>query len=142
MNGPKGSFVYKNEGVISNVYMEVTYTNSADQWSSAPLVNVNDGSVENCVVIISVAEGAKVGNEVAAIVGNNTDKGSVVSCYAATNGLTATDSFANTDDGTADDVVVTNTEADIASFAKFDKESGWSEFWTAIGSEIVFGRYE
>lgn len=142
MNGPKGSFVYKNEGVISNVYMEVTYTNSADQWSSAPLVNVNDGSVENCVVIISVAEGAKVGNEVAAIVGNNTDKGSVVSCYAATNGLTATDSFANTDDGTADDVVVTNTEADIAAFAKFDKESGWSEFWTAIGSEIVFGRYE
>ncbi len=142
MNGPKGSLVYKNKGVISNVYMEVTFINSADQWSSAPLVNANDGRVENCVVIISAADGVKIGNEVAAIVGRNNGNGSVISCYAATNGLTATDSFANVNEGTENDVLVANTAAEIAAFAKFDKESGWSEFWTAIGSEIIFGRYE
>ena len=142
MNGSKSSFIYKNEGTVSNVYMEMTYLFSANLWGSAPLIRENNGLAENCVIVITAAEGVAIGNEVAPIVGTNGEKGEVNDCYAVTNGLTTVTSFCNSNSGSASGNAVFEKLNELVKAATFDSEEGWSEFWTIEGTKIIFGRYE
>lgn len=143
-NGPKSSFVYVNNGEISNVYVEMTLTKSENYWYTAPLAIKNYGEIKNCVTELKVASGVNVGNQVRILVAENDTSGSVSYCYGITNGYIDTDKlyYEYAQRGEVAELYAYETNVELSAAASFAKGEGWSKYFRIEDGQFVFGNAE
>ena len=138
-NGSHSSFIYKNQGVVSNLFVSVTVEGN-DGWTLGTIANDNDGgTVKNCVVVVSEKSsgtaqlGSIVGIDRLSVIRNN---------YAVTNGkITSEEPWASS---AALGTVIENanyaTMAELLGNADFALKKGWTEgYWKIVDGELLFG---
>ena len=147
-NNNEFGFINTNKGNVSNVYVDFNFdsTQIINQWCHYGTIAVkNDGgTIENCIVDISVANGVDIGvgqgengNIFAAICAYNVNGGVLSNCHAIIGdnniGITifpwATQTNCNT----------YASMAELAAALSLEEANGWNaECWENTGSEIVF----
>ena len=138
-NGSHGGFIYKNQGVVSNLFVSVTVEGN-DGWTLGTIANDNDGgTVKNCVVVVNAKSsgtaqlGSIVGVDRLSVIKNN---------YAVTNGkITSEEPWSSSAAlGTVVDNANYATMAELLEKADFASEKGWTEgFWKIVDGELLFG---
>ena len=147
-NNNEFGFINTNKGNVSNVYVDFNFdsTQIINQWCHYGTIAVkNDGgTIENCIVDISVVNGVDIGvgqgengNIFAAICAYNVNGGVLSNCHAIIGdnniGITifpwATQTNCNT----------YASMAELAAALNLEEANGWNaECWENTGSEIVF----
>ena len=139
-NTTNDAFIYKNSGTIENVKMDVTYAYTNDPWMPGSLVGINTGVIQNVVAVMNKTAGvvcAKAG----CIVGSN-QSGTVQNCYVVNNGVvysSATDGIWAEGCGTKTKCTAYATMSELAAAANFSTANGWSEHWSIVNGEVLFG---
>lgn len=138
-----------NSGLIENVYMKVNVIEiiQNDYQKGGAITRENaGGTIRNCVVNITIADGVIVGKDsvgseysaVAAIAWYNQNGGVIERCYASVDDSEIPLVSYNVD-GTITDSGVFATESDLTDAIRFDAALGWSGYFKIVNGEIVFG---
>ena len=151
-NNNEFGFINTNKGSVSNVYVDFNFdsTQTINQWCHYGTIAMkNDGgTIENCVVNITVADGVDIGvgqgengNIFAAICAYNVNGGVLNNCHAIIGdnniGVAIFPWATQTDCNTY------ATMAELASAISFDEANGWNtQIWEVENGEVVMRHYE
>ncbi len=138
-----------NSGVIENVYSKVKIieTIQNDYQKGGAITRQNSGgTIRNCIVDVSAADGVIVGKDaegskysaVAAVAWYNQNGGKIERCYANVSGCDIPITCYNID-GTVTDSVAFDSAFDMISALKLDSALGWSGYFKIVNGELVFG---
>ena len=139
-NTTNAALICKNSGSIENVKMDVTYAYTNDPWMPGSLVGINTGTIQNIVAVMNKTADV-VCEKVGCIIGAN-QNGTVQNCYVVNNGVVysgATDGSWAEGWGTKTNCTAYATMSELAAAANFSTANGWSEHWSIVNGEVLFG---
>lgn len=138
-------FVQTNNGTIENIYVQCTVSAAylSDYRQGGVLVWQNKGTVRNCLVNISSADGTALSAncESGAIASYNLESGVIENNYVITDisnlscikyswAQTGRDSNNNS---------YTDIDAFLAAVTSFDSTKGWNSYWKIEDGKVYFG---